>query len=582
MTIRNRLIKAQIVTMVGAALLAPALGDAATLGRMTVQSGRNEPLRAEIQVMQIDPREAASLSARIGSRVAHEQARIPYPEEAAKIEATIARKPDGAYVVQLRSREVITEPMLDILVELKSPVSEVGRPYLIDTSIEGRAGSGTESVRGDSAARSESLLRTEAQVRGDPMPQRLGAPATAPAAAAPPAFAPATAPAAGSSVTTPPAAPAAESPSSVAVAKGDTLAAIAARAKADEVSLDRAMLAIFRANRQAFFGSIHQLKSDQTLQIPSRETMLAEPDEFIARELRRHSEIFRNYKAQVAGSVPLASNQPAPAARDAAAAGTEKFDRLVLSKGAGSLSNEEQRAAAEVALREANVRISELQRNISDLKRLAALKDRQIAEVSAQLKTLAVDRPAGGSASGASLPGPAVLPSSLQPGVAAATSATSANASGGAEPSGATLSEAAKGELKSSATPAAPGSGSTSESAVAPASPATASGATITPAPSSAAPVALKRADPPATLRTEDDTSLPSYWIYGGVALLVLLIGFMVRRSRQRKAAQDALDDDPHSLFGDSAELDSRIKEPADTISGKSNDEKKPQVVAVN
>ena len=120
-------------------------------------------------------------------------------------------------------------------------------------------------------------------------------------------------------------------------------------------------------NPQAFFGSIHQLKANRTLAIPSRETMLSQTDAYIAAELRRHTEIFQAYKSRVAATPMLANANPSAAAPRGGSAGSgAKYDRLVLSKSGGALNNDEQQAAIDNALKEANSRIAELERNLSE------------------------------------------------------------------------------------------------------------------------------------------------------------------------------------------------------------------------
>lgn len=446
-TIRtNRKHQGFLVTVaLAAAAVCASTAEAASLGKITLLSARNEPLRAEIQVVMVDPKEVGSLSANIASRRLHEESRIAYPAQAAQLQATLERRADGTHVVVLSSREPISEPMFDVLVELKTPISDITRPYLIDNTGGTRPPAAMNEALPPTAVLPGATLEparpldlstlvpdrgTPVSILQEPPGSRLDnaaeprldrsggsrldrpdAPRLDRADGAPPTrelqgdrLTPSAATATGTAARrlertargkaqdaqgqSEPAQRAAEG--SVRVNSGDTLASIAASRKPEDVALDRAMLAIFRANPEAFFGSMHQLKADVSLQIPAREVMLSESDTFVASELRRQSELFRNFKTAVAGAAAPATQTEAPKGRGTLATGNEKYDRLVLSKSSGSgATGAEQQAALDNALNEANSRIAELQRNITDLKRLAELKDRQIAQATATLQQLA-------------------------------------------------------------------------------------------------------------------------------------------------------------------------------------------------
>ena len=115
--------------IVVAGLLVPSLVLAAGLGRLTVHSALGQPLRAEIEIVSLQPDEASSLSARLASIEAFRQANIEVNSALYSIRFAIEQRPGGERVLTLISSESINEPFLDMLVELSSSGSRLIREY---------------------------------------------------------------------------------------------------------------------------------------------------------------------------------------------------------------------------------------------------------------------------------------------------------------------------------------------------------------------------------------------------------------------------------------------------------------------
>ncbi len=102
------------------------------------------------------------------------------------------------------------------------------------------------------------------------------------------------------------------------VKSGDTLGAIAGRNKPASVSLDQMLVAMLRANPDAFVAkNMNRLKAGATLTIPSESeaAALAQPD--ARREVVAQSADFAQYRsrlAQAAGSAPVVATAPPAAA----------------------------------------------------------------------------------------------------------------------------------------------------------------------------------------------------------------------------------------------------------------------------
>ncbi len=387
--------------------------DAAGLGRLTVQSGLGQPLRAEVEVTSLTREEAQSLSARLAPPEAFRQAGLEFNPALGALRFAIEPR-GGRTFVRITSTQPINEPFVDLLVELNWATGKFVREYtfLLDPPEIRTARS--EAVEGG-ASRSEPAAPSAAAAPAPraqaPAAAPVPAPATPPPQRAPVAeraqsAEPAPAPARPARPARPEAAPRAEAPAgSVDVRRGDTLGNIARGAKPEGVSLDQAMIAIYRANPSAFIGNINLLREGAKLAIPDRSAMAAIDGGEATREVRMQSADFAAYRAKLAGAPrtvdgPRAGQSAAGSVggrvedRSAAAGG----DQLKLSKpgtgsGAGGAVGSqstragagEQDVARANALREATSRISDLEKNVNDLQKLLELKNRSMADLQKQL-----------------------------------------------------------------------------------------------------------------------------------------------------------------------------------------------------
>lgn len=223
-----------------------------------------------------------------------------------------------------------------------------------------------------------------------------------------------------------------EAPRERVVQRGDTLAEIAESVRGADVSLDQAIVAIYQRNPDAFFGSVHQLRAGATLQIPASIDMAAVDATAARDEIRRSNQVFRDYRARIAERTREATVTATPAG-DAAGNGATAAvgqigeasepvtetrgagDQLELSReGAGASSGPasastgssdataaESAIARNIALRNAQERVTELERNVADLQRLLELKNRQLADLSSRADSLSSSPATAGAAAAA-------------------------------------------------------------------------------------------------------------------------------------------------------------------------------------
>lgn len=357
------------ITAIAAAALFGLWGSnamALSLGRVMVQSALGEPLRAEIDVPDINAEEAASLKASLALPEAFRAAGLEYNPAIAGLQVTFQRRTDGRAYISLRSERAINDPFVDLIVEASWATGRIVRDYtlLFDPP----------NLRPATAA-----APTPAQIPGRSPIGRAAppVPATPSAATAPPAETRTGAAPARTAV-----APAAGTPAgTVTVKSGDTAGKIAIATKPASVSLDQMLVALLRANPDAFLGdNVNRVKAGSIINIPTAEQAQATPALDATRIIVAQSKDFNDFRRKLAVSAPGA--QLATAERKASGSVQAKVDdkkpvtsapdKLTLSKGALQGKQTEQQLAKERSAKEAASRAAELAKNISELSKLGA------------------------------------------------------------------------------------------------------------------------------------------------------------------------------------------------------------------
>jgi pilus assembly protein FimV len=321
---------------------------AAGLGRLSVQSGLGQPLRAEVEVTALGKDESGSLSARLAPVEAFKQAGLEYNSALSSLRFAIDRRPDGRAIVKITSAQPVNEPFVDLLVELNWASGKFVREYtfLLDPPELKIA---REPVPGNTPV-APLISSSETPVQPQVAPPSVSLPTPAAVATPVPSAAVPAVPAAARTAPVPAtpvakAAPAATPAAAgdVKVKRGDTLAAIASKSKPAGVSLEQAIVAIYKANPEAFFGSVNRLKAGATLNIPEQSVMASvEPAEARA-QIRVKSADFQRAKSLIAAKPrKLASAKATQSASgsvtakvDDATPSAPKSDQLRLSKSNG-------------------------------------------------------------------------------------------------------------------------------------------------------------------------------------------------------------------------------------------------------
>ena len=427
----------------------PLLAQAAGLGRLNVQSFLGQPLRAEIEIVSVLPGEESSLEARLATANAFNQAGIEFSPALTGVRFAI-EKVGGRPVLRVTTRQPVNDPFLDILVELRWATGLLVREYtiLLDppdylpqqpaAAASAPAPSAPVALPSPAAAAPAAAAPVAPAAESRPAEAPAVVVVPPPSAAAP---APTEAPAAPIAEAAKPEArieerPIAEAPApsqpetkpgpaeTYEVKKGDTLGRIALQYKPEGVTFNQMLIALQRANEDAFIrNNVNLVRAGKILNIPDRDAIVAvEPDD-AKRLISVQMADFAEYRSRMAATVAAAPAAPAPA--ESATAGqikpkpeepkpAETKDQLKLSRAdakkpgapAARAAREDDLAARERALKEAQSRVTDLEKNVSDLQKLMEIKNQQLAE----LEKKAAAKPPAAAAKAAEPPKPVPAP----------------------------------------------------------------------------------------------------------------------------------------------------------------------------
>ena len=420
--------RSQMATAVAVALAILSGGgvtsaEAAGLGRLTVQSALGQPLRAEVEVTSVSHDEAESLKARIASPEAFSRVGLQYKEALSGVRMDVENR-GGRYFIKVTSSRPINDPFVDLVVELSWASGTFSREYtfLLDPPTQQSAnqanrsgnapvaGAATAAAATGAAASGSNAVRTIDPATGRLVNQERGAQGRSQAASQP------------TEAKQQPAAQAkggrdaSSEGGTVTVGQGETLGMIAARVRPASATLDQTIVAIYRTNPTAFIqNNPNLIRQGRTLTIPSEGEIAAIDGTEAGRQLRMAARDFRSYKERMAGTTPeVASGNGSSTASGAISAKVDderggqagSQDRLELSRSEGGKDEQgsavgardaEAQVAREAALKEANSRIAELEKNVGALKSMLELKDKSLADLQAQLEKARV---AGAQVSG--------------------------------------------------------------------------------------------------------------------------------------------------------------------------------------
>lgn len=562
-----------VLAIAAASALTSGVANALGLGEVTLRSSLNQPLDAEIELLEVRDLASAEVKPNLASAEDFSKAGVDRQYFLQDLKFTPVLKPNGRSVIRVTSSKPVREPYLNFLVEVLWPNGRLLREYtlLLDPPLYSPQAAAAVAPR---------------------------IPVAAPAPAPRPAVAPAPAP-----VRSTPAAPAAVRPSAPAAAPAaapraraneyrttsrDTLWEIAERTRASG-SVHQAMLAIQDLNPDAFVdGNINRLKSGQVLRLPDEKQIASRTQAEAIALVQAQNTAWREGRSLAGeGKRQLDATKRSSAGNAPEKVETQDSLRLVsaasgkASSGSDKGANGESKALSDkLAVTQESLdsarrendelksRMTDLQSQMDKLQRLIQLKDSQLAKLQADMAGQGKQAPAApAEAPAAAAPAkPADAPA--QPAPAAPEAPATAAAPAPAQPA------AAQPAPAQAAAPAA-------SAPVQPAAPAPAPAQPVAPAPAPAAAQPAKPAEPakpaapakpvqtapaapvvepPQSSIIDDVLANPMLLLMAGgsalVALLVLLMVLSRRNALKEAELQDSLAaQDDENTFADDLDL---------------------------
>lgn len=396
----------QGVLVLGLALFSSA-AMALGLGNIRVLSKPGQPLLAEIPVITSDPGELDNAKAGLASAATFERVGLAAPTGlVGELQFQFAQDRDGRAVIRVTSAQPVQVASVGFLIEVDWGQGRLVREYsaLVD-SPGALAAASQPIIEAPLPPPSNTILREPEAVAAsapDTVPLETpvpAAPAPAPAPAAPAAVA-----------TAAPTIPAGAN-DQVEVRRGQTLSQIA-RDLGQDYSLDQTMLALLRANPDAFInGNINRLKQGAVLRVPQSEEQARLGESEAAALVREQVADWRQARRPIpqpvesiaATAAPAATRAPAtapkvaearleiapPAAGAATRAGTQSG---IDAEGEGDmLANQqltltkEELAARESEVQELRAQVAELESIKQQQGKLIAMKDSELAAAQQRL-----------------------------------------------------------------------------------------------------------------------------------------------------------------------------------------------------
>lgn len=324
------------------ALLSPVTLYALGLGEIRLNSALNQPFDAEIEVVSASNDELNSLKVALASEDLFRRYGLDRPNFLSNFSLRVESANAGRPVIKLRSPNAVTEPFLSLLVEVSWTGGRVLREYtvLLDPPVFAPT-SDQQQVLAPRGGVTPSSTPAGSIERA---PTPTSAPAPAPAAPLP-------GPVARTAVST----------DSYTVKQADTLSKIAAAINTHpELTSRQTMVALYRANPQAFDGNMNVLRAGSVLRIPATADIQAISASEASAEISRQYGVWR---------------ASAPIATAAGGAASERL-RLVPPEQGGAGGQGSARATAA-----ANERVQALEAQLAEARRLLDLRNAELAQM---------------------------------------------------------------------------------------------------------------------------------------------------------------------------------------------------------
>ena len=359
------------------ALVSPSALYALGLGEIHLNSGLNQPFDADIEIVSATDDDLSALRASLAPSDTFTRYGLDKPGFLADFSFKVVRGPGGRDYLKVTSPRPVTEPFVTMLIEADWPSGKLLREYtvLLDPPVYAPGAPAVEAP--------VATPRVQPSARPTPPPAPTQAPREATQSSSAPVSRASIAPG-----------------STYRVRPNDTLWRIAEEAHPGSRSdVNRAMVAIYQSNPQAFDGNINLLKAGSTLSIPDASAVSAIPASAAAAEVARQYQSWREGSAggggePAAGRLRLVTPEQGTAAASTA---TQAPATPATSGGNAQLQS----------------RVQQLEAELAEARRLLEVKNAELATLQGQN--------AAAPAAGTTAPPTAVAPEAGAAGTAPST-----------------------------------------------------------------------------------------------------------------------------------------------------------------
>lgn len=458
------------------------------LGELTLESFLNEPLKAQVEILNEGGLNEDQIRIRLATKEDFDRMGVDRAYFLTGIEFNVEFNARGEGIIRISSDDPVLEPYLDFIVEARWPTGRLLREYtvLVDPPLF------------DSSTPVVSASKRVEEVEGIPAPESPAKKPQDPAVTSgtrvdvkkKSSLGPGEMPSRDFNAQT------SDAPVSGArymIHRDDTLWEIAANAKPSGASVHQTMLDIQRLNPDAFIdGNINRIKAGYIIYLPTAEDISSQDLAAALEEVRQQNADWEAGRA----SKPIASS--GPKLRISA----DPAEEPLASDGAGrTAASDDALAAAELERADMAEQLASMEQQVETLQRIVNLKDDQIAALQNALAEAGAESPV---ATEGALAGDDMIPGGDEvTGDEGAVSVEGPDA--GMDDAGQDLDsgESPVGEMAAEEPPAA------EQEVAAPAKPR------------------------PAPAPAEEDGGLMSYLFYGLGALLLAVLAFLFLRRRK-------------------------------------------------
>lgn len=320
---------------------------ALSLGQVSVESGLGQPLRAAVEITQYKVEDLRRLKVQLAEPASFAQAGMAFHPALSGLQTRLEFRGDGKPYIALTGTNPVNEHFIDVIVEAQWPSGRLAMYYTLLVSPAGAGKTSPANLRSDAS---------------------ITAPVVSPQAL---------------TAKVPPLVDSSASAEVITVLSGDTASKLALPRMPQGVSLDQMLLAMVRANPEAFIeGNVNLLREGAKVRMP-----LGHEAAQVSAEEARHTVIaqtvdFAAYARRLALSALKAQDGPSremtgqlvPALPTTATPLPER-DQLILSQREVTVRSAEAQLAVEREIQDKTEQLAALKKNLESLKSLSAATD---------------------------------------------------------------------------------------------------------------------------------------------------------------------------------------------------------------